>query len=276
MKFPKLLETLTRTPLLMTPGAVDSILSLFEQHATLNAAEFHAAREGRDMCGGKVELEKMTVEGALAMIPVKGPLGVGLDAFEKGAGATDYGDIMDDIAAANENPAVANILGVFDTPGGMWGGLLECAQAIKNSAKPFYVFVPPGGSCASAGMYLAAAARGRFISPSSQLGSIGVYCAYTDFTEMAAKRGIKVKMFSSGKYKGMGVPGTALSAEQEDHLQSQVMELADEFYQHMRKNLGDIPDAAMQGQMFRAEQAVQLGFANEIAPSLSALKHFLS
>lgn len=276
MKFPKLLETLTRKPLLMTPGSVESILTLFEQHQSLSAADFRAAREGRDMCGGKVELEQMTIEGALAMIPVKGPLGIGLDAFEKGAGATDYADVIEDIAAANENSEVANILGVFDTPGGMWGGLIEATRAIKNSAKPFYVYVPPGGTCASAGMYLAAAARGRFISPSSQLGSIGVYCAYTDYTDAAAKRGVKVKMFSSGKYKGMGVPGTSLSVDQEEHLQSQVMELAEEFYEHMRKNLGDIPDAAMQGQMFRAEQSVQLGFANEIVPDLATLKHFLA
>src|ERR1017187_9626170 len=97
MRLPKLLETLTRTPLLMTPGSVDSILTLFNQHALLSRADFQAARDGKDFCGNAVELEQMTVEDALAIIPVKGPLGIGLDAFEKGAGATDYADIMADV-----------------------------------------------------------------------------------------------------------------------------------------------------------------------------------
>ena len=92
---------------------------------------------------------------------------------------------------------------------------------------------------------------------------------------MAEKKGIKIKVFSSGIYKGMGIPGTELTADQEDYLQNEVMELADEFYQHMRANLGEIPDDAMQGQMFRAPQAVALGFADDIVKSLDEVKKFL-
>ena len=275
MRLPKLLETLTRTPLLMTPGSVDSILTLFNQHALQSREDFRAAREGKDFCGDKVELEQMTIEDALAMIPVKGPLGIGLDAFEKGAGATDYRDIMADIEKSNEDPRVENLLFLGDTPGGMFGGLPECADAIAESAKPTWWYCPPGGITASAGMYLAAACTGRFLSPSSQAGSIGVYCAYTDLSGMAAQRGIKIKVFSSGIYKGMGVPGTSLTPEQEEYLQSEVETLAEEFYQHIRANLGDIPDEAMQGQMFRAADAVNLGFADEIIGSLDELKAFL-
>ncbi len=275
MRLPKLLETLTRTPLLIAPASADSILAMFQQHALLSRDDFNAAREGKDYCGDKVELDKMTVEDALAIVPVKGPLGCGLDAFEKGAGATDYADVMEDVANANANPQVQNILLYMDTPGGMWGGLLECADAIAESEKPVYAFVPPGGTVASAGMYLAASCQGRFLSPSASAGSIGVYCAYMDLSDMAAKRGIKVKIFSSGAYKGMGVAGSSLTAAQEDLLQAEVMDLADKFYQHMRENLGAIPDDAMQGQMFGAPTAVKLGFADAIVKNLDEVKRFL-
>jgi len=95
MRLPKLLETLTRSPLLMTPGAAESCIALLQ-----SSHEMRAAREGADYCGGAVDLEQMTIEDSLAIIPVKGPLGIGLDKFEKGAGATDYADIMADIEAA--------------------------------------------------------------------------------------------------------------------------------------------------------------------------------
>lgn len=275
MKYAKIIETLTRTPLLMTPAAVESLHTLFQQHAALTAADFQLAREGKDSCGGKVELEKMEIEDSLAIIPVNGPLGVGLDAFEKGAGCTDYGDIISDVAAANENPAVQNIMLVMDTPGGMWGGLLECSEAIAESEKPVYCYVPAGGSCASAGMFLAASCAGRFLSPSAQAGSIGVYCAYTDMSERAKAMGIKVRVFSSGIYKGMGIPGTELTAEQEQLLQDNVMELADEFYNHIRASLGDIPEEAMQGQMFRADKAVEIGLADDVVKSIEQAKEYL-
>ena len=276
MRLPKILETLTRTPLLMTPAAVDSILTLFKQHSAMSAEDFRAAREGKDVCGGSVEIEQMTIENGLAMIPVKGALGIGLDAFEKGAGCTDYTDIMADLEMANENPQVQNICLMMDTPGGMWGGLVECSDMIAESDKPVYCFVPPGGTCASAGMFLAASCSGRFISPSSQVGSIGVYCAYADMSGLAEKQGVKIKVFSSGTYKGMGVPGTSLSADQEQYLQDEVLALADEFYNHIRANLGEIPDEAMQGQMFRAPDAVRVGFADDILKSMDELQSFLS
>lgn len=275
MRPDKLLQVLTRTPLLMEPGAAESILTLFHQHSLLSRADFRAAREGKDFCGAKVELEQMEIENGLALIPVKGPLGVGLDAFEKGAGATDYKDIMDDLADANDDDRVQNILLVMDTPGGMWGGLLECARAIDESEKPVYAFVPAGGTVASAGMYLAAACAGRFLSPSASAGSIGVYCAYLDLSQMAEQRGIKVKLFTSGIYKGMGLPGTSLTPAQEVLLQTEVEELAGLFYDHIRANLGDVPDEAMQGQMFRAADAVKLGFADEIVKDVEEVAGWL-
>ena len=48
-----------------------------------------------------------------------------------------------------------------------------------------------------------------------------------------------------------------------------------EFYDHIRANLGDVPDDAMQGQMFRAGEAVNIGFADDIVSSLDDLKTFL-
>lgn len=270
MRLPKLIETLTRTPLLMTPNSVDAILSVLQSDH-----QFRMKREGVDYCGEAVDLEQMTIEDGLAIVPVKGPLGIGLDKFEKGAGATDYQDIMADIAAANEDPKVENILLLMDTPGGMLGGLPECADAIAASDKPVYCFCPPGGTIASAGMWLAASCAGRFLSPSAQAGSIGVYCAYSDLSGMAEQRGIKIKVFSSGIYKGMGVPGTSLTAEQETYLQDSVETLAQEFYDHIRACLGDVPDEAMQGQMFRAQEAINIGFADDIVKSLDDLKQFL-
>jgi protease-4 len=276
MKYPQILETLTRTPLLITPAAAEAMLQMFTQHAQMSAEDFQAAREGTGECGEKVELEQMTVVDGIANIPVNGPLGIRLGKFEKGAGAVDYLDIMADLKAANENPDVQTIVLHFDTPGGMFAGLPETTDLMASIQKPIYAYVPAGATCASAGMWLAAGTDGIFASASSQLGSIGVYCAYMDLTGMAEKKGIKVKVFSSGKYKGMGIPGTELTTDQEAYLQDSVMQLAEEFYAHIRANRGDIPDDAMQGQMFRADEAIRLGLADDLVKSDEELMALLS
>lgn len=279
MRLAKILETLTRTPLLMLPSSAESYLTLFDQHMRMSVEDFQAAREGVDWCGDPVELEQMTIEDGVAMIPIKGPLGIELGKFEKGQGATDYMDIMDDLKSARDNPKVKSGILVMDTPGGMWGGLPECAAAIKDfreEGKELYCFVPPGGCIASAGMYLAAACGGRFLSQSAQAGSIGVYCAYTDMSEVAKARGLKIKVFSSGKYKGMGVPGTSLTEVQEQYLQESVMSLAQEFYDHIRTHLGAIADESMQGQMFKARASVSLGLADAIVKDLAEVKGWLT
>lgn len=275
MKYAQILETLTRTPLLIAPASAEALLHLFEQHAQMSAADFKAAREGVDYCGDKVELEQMTIEDGIARVPINGPLGIRLGKFEKGAGAVDYLDIIKDIKAANENPDVNTILLEFDTPGGMMAGLPETTDALASVDKPIYSYVPAGAMCASAGMWLAAATDGIFASPSATVGSIGVYCAYTDLSGMAEKRGVKVKVFSSGKYKGMGVPGTSLTADQEQHLQDSVMQLAEEFYEHMREHRGAIPDEAMQGQTFRAVDAIKVGMVDDIMKTEDQLMEFL-
>jgi signal peptide peptidase SppA len=277
MKYPQILETLTTTPLLVTPGAADALRQMFEQHATMSAADFKAAREGTGPCGEAVELDQMTIENGLACIPVNGPLGIRLGSFEKGAGAVDYLDIMADINTAAADPTVQNILLYFDSPGGMMSGLPETGQMIADCAKPIYAFVPAGGLCASAAYWLAACCDGIFACPSAQIGSIGVYCAYMDLSKMAADKGIKVKVFSSGIYKGMGIPGTSLSAEQEAYLQDSVMQLAAEFYDHVTScREGAVPDEAMQGQTFRAEEAVDNGLVDDVIQNEDTMKSFLS
>ena len=196
--------------------------------------------------------------------------------FEKGAGAVDYLDIMADLKAANEDPRVESIILMFDSPGGMFSGLPETSRAIEQSRKPVYSYVPAGAQCCSAALWLAAPTEGIFCASSAQLGSIGVYCAYHDFSAMAEQRGIKVKVFSSGKYKGMGVPGTSLTAEQEAFLQDNVMKLAEEFYDHVNTHLPGVPADAMQGQSFRGKEAVELNLAMEVMDDFEELKRFLS
>src|SRR6185312_12880460 len=114
--------------------------------------------------------------------------------------------------------------------------------------KPIYAWTR--GSMASAAYWLGCCTDGIFCTPTASVGNIGVCISFMDVSKMADMAGIKVKAFGSGTYKGMGTPGTSLTAEQEMFLKARVMQLAGMFYQHVRAQRGAIADEDMQGQSF--------------------------
>jgi signal peptide peptidase SppA len=274
MKYHQILTLLREEPLLITPASRLSLLSLFEQHAELSSDEFRAAREGTGMCGEKIDLEQAEVIDGIMHIPVGGPIGNRLGSFEKGAGAVDVQDITDELAQAESDPSVNAILIHFDSPGGMVSGTPELADRISSVEKPIYAFT--NGQLASAAYWLAAATDGIFATKSADIGSIGVYIPWADTTEAHAKEGVKIKLFTSGKYKGMGFPGTSLTRDQEMLLQGRVMEIADMFYSHVRQNRPGVKDEDMQGQTFKADQALANGLIDDIVNDKEQAVAFLS
>lgn len=208
------------------------------------------------------DLQGMEVDDGIARIPIVGVIGRGLDRYDKMFGAVDVADIEDDLDSAEQDPDVRAIMLYVDSPGGMVSGTPELADRILKCEKPIYTFT--AGLTCSAMYWLASATDGIFATKSADIGSIGVYTSYADYSDYCKQMGIKVQVFSSGIYKGAGVPGTALTKEQKGMIQDRIMEIADMFYDHVRGTRGAIADEAMQGQTFKAAAAVDQGLIDMV------------
>lgn len=274
MKLAKILSILKDEPLFCSAEYRNTLLELFQQHAELNKLDFKAARTGMVKSGSELDVEQMEIRGGVAIIPIGGPIGQGFGEFEKGAGCVDVDDVRDEMQEALENEEVENVILNFDTPGGMVTGTPELGQDILDYDKPIYAFTR--GKMCSAGYWLAASCQGIFATPSADIGCIGVCATFLDTSKMADMAGVKVKVFGSGIYKGMGSPGTSMTPQQEVYLQQQAMALADIFYAHVRGQRGMIEDADMQGQVFKGQEALDKGLIDDIMPSLDKLVSFLS
>jgi signal peptide peptidase SppA len=260
------------------PGYRETLLEILEQHAILSAAEYKHARTGKAKSGSDLEVEQMVVRNGIAYIPVGGPIGQNLGEFEKGAGCVDVDDICAELDQAEADDEVKTALMVFDTPGGMVMGTPECGNRILRFAKNKPIYAWSRGLMCSAGYWLASCTSGIFCTPSSQIGSIGVCSSFLDLSRMADMAGIKVKSFASGTYKGMGTPGTSLTAEQEIFLKNRVMTLAQSFYQHVRTqraHAGKIAEEDMQGQVFTGTEALEKHLVDGVYDHLSELEKFL-
>jgi signal peptide peptidase SppA len=268
MKYPKLLS---EDLLLITPGGYASLVKSFELRCgrAPGASELVqvgaelATREGKDYwTGDYIEVPEMEVENGVAIIPVTGFIGRGLDSYDKGMGATDVDDVREDLDNAEADDDVRAILLDIDSPGGMVSGTPELADRLRAVEKPIYTFT--AGLMCSAGYWLGCSTDGIFATRSADIGSIGVYCAIHDLSELARQMGIKVQVFSSGTYKGAGVPGTSLTDPQRVMIQDRIMEIADMFYSHVQGARSDVAPEDMQGQTFKGQSAQARGLVDQV------------
>lgn len=266
MKYPHLLRILKEEPLLITPAAHNSILLLLENRMAGN----EPPQRETEYCGDKVALDSMQVIDGIAHIPIGGAIGQKLGNYEKMSGAVDVSDVAKDIAWAEKSADVRGVIFDIDSPGGMVAGTPELADKIAAMEKPKYAFT--NGQIASAAYWLAAATDGIFATRTADIGSIGVYIPWADQSERFKEAGVKVELIKSGKYKGMGFPGTSLSDEQKQLLQDRVDMIAEMFYEHVKSNRPGIKSDSMQGQTFMAQQAKNLGLIDEIVGDLPTFR----
>lgn len=273
MKLAQILTLLQSEPLLCDNDYRAALLQLFLDHAEMERAEFKHKRSGMARSGSELDVDEAQKRDGICIIPVGGPMGIGLGEFEKGAGAVDMDDISAELDEAEADDEIHTTVLNFDSPGGTYQGTFELCDKIMNLEKPVYAF--SRGKMCSAAYAAACSTDGIFATPSAVVGNIGVYTTFMDLSQMAQRAGIAVKVFSSGPIKGAGVPGTSLSLDQQNFMQARVMEMAKTFYEHVRDRRGGIKDEDMGGQWYSGEQAGTRGFVDGIVRDMAELEMFL-
>lgn len=268
MKLQDLIQQLYHEPSLITPGAHASIVQLIESR--LSEGFFAARKDGEGACGERVKVEQMVVRNGIAYIPIGGAIGKNLSPFDRGSGAVDVNDVATELAESEENDKVKGIILCFDSPGGMVTGTPELARTIEKVQKPVYAYTE--GVIASAAYWLAAATDGIFATETASIGSIGVYVPFHDLTGMAEKKGVKVELIKTGKYKGMGYPGTALSDDHREHLQARVDEIFSMFKSHVTKHRPGVKADSMQGQTFLGYPSQERGLIDAVVESITEVE----
>lgn len=206
-------------------------------------------------------------EDGTGVIPIAGVIGKGLSPIEKMTGAVDVNAIADAIDEFSANPQVTRIAFQVSSPGGTVTGVEELANKVRNISKPTMAYTD--SEMASAAYWIASAADKVVASPSSTVGSIGVYMTIADMTEMAKAQGIKMVVIKSGKFKGAGIPGTSLSEEQVANLQQGVDEIHADFKAAVLQTRKLVKAEDMEGQVFSGKQAAQRGLVTGLADSFS-------
>lgn len=211
-------------------------------------------------------------EGRVAVLPVRGTIlpraattwwgdsyGFGLDQFSKA------------ITGLQGDSSVKATLLDISSLGGSVEGVREAGELIRElrEAKPIVAQV--NHRAASAAYWLAAQASEVVVSPSGDVGSIGVITMHANWKKAYADMGVDVTvMTSSGApFKAEGNPYEELSEEAKASIQADLDAFESMFHEAVAAGRGrkvaEVREGFGQGRMVLAEEAVKRGMADRVA-----------
>ncbi len=212
----------------------------------------------------------------VAVLNLFGVISQRMNALEQTSGGTStevFGQAFDD-AIANDN--VKAVVLNIDSPGGAVMGTPELAAKIfaARGTKPIIASV--NSLAASAAFWIAAQADEIVITPSGQIGSLGVLAIHRDESAALEEAGIKETVISAGKHKAEQIG--PLGKEAKAHIQQMVDARFVEFVASAAKGRGVTVETALtdfgSGRMVDAEKAVSLGMADRIGTLQQILSEF--
>jgi capsid assembly protease len=216
---------------------------------------------------GKTAPRKM-----IAVLPVYGIIGPKQAAFQDvsgGGGGCGIDQLTTRFRAAMANPDVAAIVLDFDSPGGSVYGVDELASEICAAREQKKIVAQVSPMCASAAYYLASQCSEIAITPSGDVGSIGVKMAHTDLSKSMEMRGVKRTHISAGKYKSEGNSDEPLSEEAQVFLQQRVDDYYGMFVNAVARGRqvkpADVRSGFGEGRVVGAVEAKRLGMVDRIA-----------
>jgi|ERR1700733_4135959 len=151
---------------------------------------------------------------------------------------TDYAAIRKHVKQLQADPSAKTIDLVIDSPGGSVLGLPETADVIHaaNKVKPVRAFIT--GIAASAAYWLASQASTITVTPSGEVGSVGVLDLHADISKMLEDQGVKLTAVTAGPYKTERAPFAPLSDDAKAHMQTGVNAWYADFLSAVRRGRG--------------------------------------
>ena len=268
MKYARIIEAAVAAPWAILPSKLAIIQDLIAFRAAggkLTAEEIKARVGEIEAANGRSDVRG----GAVAVLPVLGTIMPRANLMSEFSGGTSVQGFTKKFRQALADPEVSGIVLDVDSPGGQVGGVAELAAEIYSARGTKPIVAVANGLAASAAYWIATAADELVVTPSGDVGSVGVFAMHQDVSAYMEQEGVKIEFISAGKYKTEGNPYEPLT----DTARAAIQLRIDEFYNMFTDDVarGRGVDAATvrggfgEGRLVGAETAVRLGMADRVA-----------
>ena len=264
MKRSYVLQAFTEKPWAILPNKLAILEEIVSRHV---AGEKLGAEEVQARIHGASRPADRRV-GSVAVLPLFGTIFPRANMMTQVSGATSaemFGAQFDELV--NDAEIGAIVLDV-DSPGGKVEGIEELSRKIFEARGRKPVVAVANHLMASAAYWIATAADEVVVSPSGEVGSIGVFAVHQDVSRALDQEGVKVTLISEGKYKTEANPYEPLGEEARAAMQGNVAQYYDAFIESVARNRGvkpaNVRNGFAAGRGGGARQAVELGMADRV------------
>jgi signal peptide peptidase SppA len=264
-----LLQAFINQPWALSPRVMESMADILFRHGEGVRLDALAISAAIGVAPQRAS-ERRESAGSLQVIPVYGILSHRAHMVEKisGPGGTSTEKLGAQIDAAAKDPGVSAIILDIDSPGGSVFGVQEVAETIRSARETKPVVAVANAEAASGAYWIASQASEFVVTPSGQVGSVGVYGMHIDQSAFNEKLGVKSTYIYAGKYKVEGNPGEPLGDEALAYEQSVVNDYYSRFLADIAKGrnvpVSTVSDGFGQGRMMTAQAAMNAGMVDRI------------
>lgn len=217
---------------------------------------------GNGATGGR-ELYSVTPEG-VAVVPFVGAMTKYSSSLASFPGTVQMRRVMRELSSREDVKSVAIKI---DSPGGSVSGVGDLADDVRALAaiKPVVAYIEDLGASAA---YIVASQCTKIVAGTdSVVGSIGMYAVVYDYSGLFAKEGVKPHVVRAGAFKGVGVQGTEITADQIAEMQRTIHQANEMFLGRVsrgRRMTAEQVAALADGRVHVGEYARALGLVDEI------------
>ncbi len=271
----RVLQAFASRPWFIERGRAEQMTSILELRAA------HGPRGERFRADdGSQPAPTSTTQDRIAVMQMRGivtPRGLGVsDICDMPPAAIALEQFATAFRQVANDPNVKAIVLDIDSPGGLIDFVPETAAMIRNAKSNDRPIIAVANTmAASAAYWIAAAADEIVITPSGEVGSIGVYVVHQDISQALADAGVQMTFISEGPRKVEGNPYEPLSPEASAAMQANVRYYYDMFTAEVAKARGvdasvvrADPEVSDQhfggGRTYPAKIAVKLGMADRV------------
>jgi signal peptide peptidase SppA len=201
----------------------------------------------------------------ITVIPIQGVL-----TKDQPWAGTTYGSISDAAEKAAGDPSVKHIVLDVDSPGGEVTGLPETAAILAQVARVKPVSAMVDGTSASAAYWLTSQANHITLSPSAEVGSVGVRMMHVDVSKALQDAGLKVTELYSGDFKTEWSPYAPPTKAATADMQKKLTTAHNDFIKAVAEGRGSRSTTSIrnarygEGRMFTAREALGHGLADAV------------
>ena len=262
----RILKAVEAEPWVLMPQKIATVAEILSAKA--DAGQIPTQSE-IDAADARLRGESRNVGGTIAVLPMFGIMSRRMGMLGAMSGGLSVETFSKQFRELVDDDSVTAIVIDVDSPGGSVYGIEELSRQIFEARSKKRIIAVADQLMASGAYYAASSADELIVSPSGEVGSIGVYSIHFDWSKNLEEGGIKVTIIKAGERKAEGNPYESLSKEAAEHMQSMVDAYYSQFVEAVARNRG-IDRATVeanfgQGLTFDAARALERGMVDRIA-----------